>query len=129
MIKPIASVKKLFVSLNLAADVPEYAIGDEKRLMQTLLNVVGNAVKFTKEGTISITAFVAKSESLRDPRAPDFLPVPSENHFYLRVQVGPLLLFRDLSCDSFFSSSTNCMTLFYHTGKRYRSWNKPPRYP
>lgn len=87
LIKPIASVKKLLVALNLAPDLPEYAVGDEKRLMQTLLNVVGNAVKFTKEGNISITGFVAKSESLRDSRAPEFFPVPSENHFYLRVQV------------------------------------------
>lgn len=87
LIKPIASVKKLLVALNLAPDLPEYAVGDEKRLMQTLLNVVGNAVKFTKEGNISITGFVAKSESLRDSRAPEFFPVPSENYFYLRVQV------------------------------------------
>ena len=88
LIKPIASVKKLSVTLNLAPDLPEYAIGDEKRLMQTILNVIGNAVKFSKEGSISITAFVAKSESLRDSRAPDFFPVPSDNHFYLRVQVN-----------------------------------------
>ncbi|MBA0849983.1 hypothetical protein Goshw_023617 [Gossypium schwendimanii] len=87
LIKPIASVKKLHVSLNLAPDLPEYAIGDEKRLMQTILNVVGNAVKFSKEGSISITAFVAKSELLRDSRTPEFFPVPSDNHFYLRVQV------------------------------------------
>ncbi|MCI85006.1 ethylene receptor-like protein, partial [Trifolium medium] len=46
--------------------------------MQTLLNVVGNAVKFSKEGSISITAFVAKPESFRDTRFPDFLPVPSD---------------------------------------------------
>ncbi|MBA0705310.1 hypothetical protein Golax_017513 [Gossypium laxum] len=87
LIKPIASVKKLHVSLNLAPDLPEYAIGDEKRLMQTILNVIGNAVKFSKEGSISITAFVAKSELLRDSRTPEFFPVPSDNHFYLRVQV------------------------------------------
>ncbi|XVF04479.1 hypothetical protein REPUB_Repub05bG0086600 [Reevesia pubescens] len=87
LIKPIASVKKLHVSLNLAPDLPEYAIGDEKRLMQTILNVVGNALKFSKEGSISITAFLAKSEVLRDSRAPDFFPVSSDNNFYLRVQV------------------------------------------
>ncbi|CAI0449200.1 unnamed protein product [Linum tenue] len=87
LIRHIASVKKFLVTLHLAPDLPEYAIGDENRLMQTLLNVVGNAVKFSKEGSISITAFVAKAESLRDPRVPDFFPVPSDNHFYLRVQV------------------------------------------
>ncbi|CAK8575240.1 unnamed protein product [Lathyrus sativus] len=87
LIKPVACVKKLSLTLHFAPDLPVYAIGDEKRLMQTLLNVVGNAVKFSKEGSISITAFVAKPESFRDIRFPDFLPVPSDGHFYLRVQV------------------------------------------
>nr|KYP41559.1 Ethylene receptor [Cajanus cajan] len=87
LIKPVASVKKLSLTSHLASDLPMYVIGDEKRLMQTILNVVGNAVKFSKEGFISITAFVAKPESFRDARIPDFLPVPSDSHFYLRVQV------------------------------------------
>ncbi|KAL3333208.1 hypothetical protein AABB24_033338 [Solanum stoloniferum] len=87
LIKPIAAVKKLFVTLSLSLDLPEVAIGDEKRLMQILLNVVGNAVKFSKEGSVSVSAVAAKSESLIDPRAPEFFPVQSENHFYLRVQV------------------------------------------
>lgn len=87
LIKPIASVKRLFVALSLSSDLPEYAVGDEKRLMQVILNVVGNAVKFSKEGSISISAYVAKAESVRDPRAPDFFPVHSDGHFYLCVQV------------------------------------------
>ncbi|KAK9750513.1 hypothetical protein RND81_02G202100 [Saponaria officinalis] len=87
LIKPVASVKKLSITLSLASDVPEFAVGDEKRLMQVLLNIVGNAVKFTKEGSISVAAFVAKAEALRDPRTPDFIPVVTDNHFYIRVQV------------------------------------------
>lgn len=89
LIKPIASVRKLAVMLNLASDLPEYAVGDEKRLMQTLLNIVGNAVKFSKEGSsISVSALVARSETLRDPHVPEFFPVLSDDHFYLRVLVG-----------------------------------------
>ncbi|XP_057738471.1 ethylene receptor 1 isoform X2 [Arachis stenosperma] len=87
LIKPVASVKRLSLTLHLASDLPAYAVGDEKRLMQTILNVVGNAVKFSKEGSISITAIVAKPESFKDARIPEFLPVPSDSHFYLRVQV------------------------------------------
>ncbi|KAF6172131.1 hypothetical protein GIB67_029549 [Kingdonia uniflora] len=87
LIKPIASVKKLFLSLNLAPDLPEYVAGDEKLLMQTILNVSGNAVKFLKEGSISVSVSVAKLESLRDARALNFSPMPSDNHIYLQVQV------------------------------------------
>ncbi|XP_021857131.2 ethylene receptor [Spinacia oleracea] len=87
LIKPIASIKKLLITTNLATDVPEFAVGDEKRLMQVLLNVIGNAVKFTKEGSVSVTALVAKAESLRDARTPDFIPLATDDHFYLRVQV------------------------------------------
>ena len=87
LIKPVASVKKLTVTLNIASDLPAYAIGDEKRLMQTILNISGNAVKFSKEGSILVTAFVVKSESLREYRTAEFYPVPSDNHFYLCVQV------------------------------------------
>lgn len=82
-------MKKLSLTLHLAPDLPLYAIGDEKRLMQTILNVVGNAVKFSKEGGVSITAFVAKVESFRDARIPDFIPMLNDNQFYLRVQVCP----------------------------------------
>ncbi|KAL9660552.1 hypothetical protein QQ045_025367 [Rhodiola kirilowii] len=65
LVRPIESVKKLAINLSLASDVPEYAFGDEKRLTQIILNIVGNAVKFSKEGNISITAFIAKSDFLK----------------------------------------------------------------
>lgn len=87
LIKPIASVKKLSMSLVLAPDLPVCAVGDEKRLMQTILNLAGNAVKFTKEGYVSLIASVAKPGSLRDWHPPDFYPLSSDGHFYLRVQV------------------------------------------
>jgi len=90
LIKPVASVKKLSLTVGLAPEVPVYAYGDGKRLMQTVLNVVGNAVKFTKEGYVSVSASVTRPESLRDWQASEFFPVLSEGHFYLRVQVGTI---------------------------------------
>lgn len=71
----------------LAPDLPVCAVGDKKRLMQTILNVASNAVKFTKEGYISIIASVAKPESLRDWRPSEFHPASSDGCFYLVVQV------------------------------------------
>lgn len=88
LIKPIASCKKLSMTLIMAPELPTYAVGDEKRLMQIILNIVGNAVKFTKEGYVSIIASVAKPESLSDWRPPEFYPVSTDGHFYLRVQVN-----------------------------------------
>lgn len=87
LVKPIASVKKLSVSMNLAPDLPEYTVGDDKRLMQTVLNVLGNAVKFSKEGSVSVTVLLERPDSLRDPRAPEIYLVQGDRHFYLRVQV------------------------------------------
>lgn len=76
------------MTLILAPDVPVCAVGDENRLMQTILNVAGNAVKFTKEGYVSVIASIARPESSRDWRPPEFYPAPSDGHFYLRVQVS-----------------------------------------
>ncbi|KAL5683552.1 hypothetical protein ACJX0J_009937, partial [Zea mays] len=86
-IKPIASIKRLSVSVMLAPDLPLCAIGDEKRLMQTILNISGNAVKFTKEGHITLVASIVKADSLREFRTPEFHPTASDDHFYLKVQV------------------------------------------
>ncbi|CAN6561555.1 unnamed protein product [Malus baccata var. baccata] len=87
LVQPIASVKKLSMTLILAPDLPVCAVGDENRLMQTILNVTSNAVKFTKQGYISIVVSVAKPESSRDWQPPEFYPASTEGHFYLRVQV------------------------------------------
>ncbi|OAY81890.1 putative ethylene response sensor 1 [Ananas comosus] len=88
VIKPIASVKNLQMQVTLAPDLPLCAVGDEKRLMQTVLNVAANAVKYTKDGHLSITASIGKPELFRDPRAPNFCPVSGDGNFYLHVQNG-----------------------------------------
>jgi ethylene receptor len=47
--RPMAQAKKLDLTLTVGPDVPEEVIGDEKRLLQVTLNILGNAVKFTKQ--------------------------------------------------------------------------------
>jgi len=50
--------KGLLVSTNLAPELPEIVRGDQLRTRQILLNLVGNAIKFTEQGRIEITARV-----------------------------------------------------------------------
>jgi PAS domain S-box-containing protein len=51
---PIAKAKHLEVVTHIAPTVPDMLQGDPQRLLQILINLVGNSVKFTEHGTISV---------------------------------------------------------------------------
>lgn len=49
-----ADKKGLFLNIDMDADIPQYLIGDPFRLRQVLFNLIGNAMKFTEKGGITI---------------------------------------------------------------------------
>ena len=54
LFEPLASQRGLRWSTSVEADVPASVVGDAKRLRQVLLNLLGNAVKFTTQGGVSL---------------------------------------------------------------------------
>ncbi|WP_310601418.1 ATP-binding protein [Desulfobulbus sp.] len=54
LILPRTQEQHLDFNITLDDSVPRYAVGDELRLSQVLLNILGNAAKFTSRGSISL---------------------------------------------------------------------------
>ncbi len=50
-----AKEKGLAFTINISADIAPYLRGDEIRTQQVLLNLIGNAIKFTSAGEITLT--------------------------------------------------------------------------
>ncbi|CAM2792940.1 ATP-binding protein [Legionella worsleiensis] len=51
---PTVAAKNLSLGYTIAPDVPEWIVSDRKKIQHILLNLLGNAVKFTEQGGITL---------------------------------------------------------------------------
>ena len=65
LLAPRAQGKSLEIASTASADVPRRVLGDPVRLRQILLNLAGNAVKFTDVGGVGLRVSRAEGDRLR----------------------------------------------------------------
>ena len=58
LLRPRATSKGLHLEIKLQTAIPERILIDPTRLRQILMNLVGNAIKFTEMGSVTVTARV-----------------------------------------------------------------------
>ncbi|NBC29226.1 MAG: response regulator [Spirochaetes bacterium] len=60
---PMANGKSLELRFAVDPAIPSWVVGDDNRIRQVLVNLVGNAIKFTDSGSVHVTARVADESS------------------------------------------------------------------
>ena len=66
MIKPSVEKKGLKFELEIDPEIPGSLFGDELKLKQIITNILSNAVKYTNEGSIKMTATFDKDVKIND---------------------------------------------------------------
>ena len=64
LLKPMAQQQNIELITDIADDVPQYIWGDSSRMRQIITNLCSNAVKFTAEGYVRISATLDENSTI-----------------------------------------------------------------
>ncbi|WP_375754020.1 response regulator [Vibrio sp. HN007] len=78
-----ASKKGVSLNLTIGSEIPEHIHIDPVRLTQVLFNLVGNAVKFTSNGSVDITIAMIEKDKIRIEVADTGIGIAEEKIEYL----------------------------------------------
>jgi len=94
MMAPVAAGKGLHLGWTAAADVQRRIVSDRGRLDQILLNLIGNALKFTAQGGVEVTIRPEGADAIAFAVEDSGIGIASEDfdaifeHFH-QVRTGP----------------------------------------
>ena len=83
VVNPKAVAKDLELAAYIAPDVPTWIVGDRDRLRQILINLLGNAVKFTHEGEVIVSV---KAQQQHSSAVPNVGPLDSTHTIPYEIQ-------------------------------------------
>lgn len=63
VVGPMISGKDISLMCNVSESVPDILLGDTIRIGQIMINVIGNAIKFTNQGEISVSARILEAHA------------------------------------------------------------------
>jgi PAS domain S-box-containing protein len=80
-----ATAKQLLLQFEIAPNVPQYIVGDEGKLRQVLINLLGNAIKFTQTGGVTLRVWETIAASPNWSSVYDEIP-PGSPHLCFEIE-------------------------------------------